>query len=129
MVPPKRLQDEEKRLERMTGYRMRIAESAGMPLSRLLPSTNPWGSLEREDCVPCSQGDEKRINCKERNILYENQCTFCNKDEDLKQKLKSYQTTGRGVYVGESARSLYESSKEHDKEKNDRMIESQQIKH
>ena len=31
--------------------------------------------------------------------------------------------------MGESARSLFESSKEHDKEKNDRMIESQQIKH
>ena len=37
----KRLQAEEPRMGRMTGYRVRIAECAGMPLSRLLPSTNP----------------------------------------------------------------------------------------
>ena len=47
----KRLQKEEGKLGLMTGYRVRIAESAGMPLSRLLPSTNPWGNrdCERED--------------------------------------------------------------------------------
>ena len=40
----KMLQKEEKRLGGITSYRVRIAESAGMALSRLLPSTNPWGS-------------------------------------------------------------------------------------
>ena len=34
----KRLQAEELRMGRMTSYRVQIAESAGMPLSRLLPS-------------------------------------------------------------------------------------------
>ena len=87
------------------------------------------GDCEREDCVPCNQGDEKRINCKVRNILYENKCTVCNKDEDQKQSTKSYQMNGKWVYVGESARSLYERSKEHEKDKNDKMIESHQIKH
>ena len=37
----RRLQEEERRLGGMTSYRIRIAESAGMALSRLLPSTNP----------------------------------------------------------------------------------------
>ena len=128
----RRIQDEEKKLGRMTGYRIRVAESAGMPLSRLLPSTNPWGSedCEREDCVPCSQGDEKRINCKIRNILYENKCTVCNEqDDNQKKNSEPYKMDGKGVYVGESGRSLYERSKEHEKEKNDKMIESHQIKH
>ena len=51
----KRLQAEELRMGRMTGYRVRIAESAGMPLSRLLPSTNPWGGgdCDRVDCLLC----------------------------------------------------------------------------
>ena len=31
-----------KRMGRMTGYRVRIAVSAGMPLSKLLNSSNPW---------------------------------------------------------------------------------------
>ena len=39
------LQKEEKRLGGITSYRVRIAESAGMALSRLLPSTNPWGQV------------------------------------------------------------------------------------
>ena len=46
------LQAEEKRLGGMTSYRVRVAESAGMALSRLLPSTNPWGPGDcgRQDC-------------------------------------------------------------------------------
>ena len=129
----KRLQDEERKLGRMTGYQVRIAESAGIALSRLLPSTNPWGctDCEREDCVPCSQGEEKRINCKVRNILYENKCTVCNEEEtgEHKQKTTAFQLAGKGIYVGESARSLYERSKEHDRDKEGRMMESHQIKH
>ena len=50
----KRLQKEEQRLAGMTGYR--IIESVGTPLSRLLPSTNPWGAGDcgHQDCVLCS---------------------------------------------------------------------------
>ena len=36
------LQKVEKRLGGVIAYRVRIEESAGMALSRLLPSTNPW---------------------------------------------------------------------------------------
>ena len=56
----KRLQEEEKRLGGVTSYRVRIVESAGMALSRLLPSTNPWGPGDcgREDCKICGQDDE-----------------------------------------------------------------------
>ena len=39
----KRLQEAEKRLGGITSYRIRITEQAGMALSRLLPSLNPWG--------------------------------------------------------------------------------------
>ena len=60
-----------KRMGRMTGYRVRIAVSAGMPLSRLLPSKNPWGAGDcgRQDCVLCGQDDEKQQICKMWNIL------------------------------------------------------------
>ena len=67
----KMLQKEEKRLGRITSYRVRIAESAGMTLSRLLPSTNPWGPGDcgRQDCVVCNQQDDKQQDCHRRNIL------------------------------------------------------------
>ena len=109
----KRFQQAEETTGDMTGYRIRITESAGTPMSMLLPSTNPWGPQDclREDCVTCRQGDERRIDCRKRNILYESECTICKKtkDEGDRERIKS----GRGVYVGESSRSIYERSKEH----------------
>ena len=67
----KMLQKEEKRLGGMTSYRVRIAESAGMALSRLLPSTNPWGPGDcgRQDCMLCNQQDENQQDCRRRNVL------------------------------------------------------------
>ena len=39
----KMFQEAEEAAGATTGYRVRITESAGTPLSLLLPSTNPWG--------------------------------------------------------------------------------------
>ena len=75
--------------------------------------------------------DEKRVNCKQRNILYESYCTECNPD-DIKQGKKdeiTFLREGKGVYVGESARSLYERSKEHIADRESKKEDSHQIKH
>ena len=55
----------------VTGCMVRITESAGTPLGLLLPSTNPWGPHDctRKDFVTCSQGDERRIDCRKHSIL------------------------------------------------------------
>ena len=57
----KKFKEEEKRLGRMTGYNVRVAETTGMALSRLLPSNNPWGAGDcgRQDCPMCEQNYEK----------------------------------------------------------------------
>ena len=75
----RRFQKAEEEAGIMTGYRIRISESAGTPLSMLLPSTNPWGPsyCGRPDCVPCGQEGDTVINCRKRNILYESECTVC----------------------------------------------------
>ena len=116
-----------------TNYRVKMTESAGTPLGLLLTTNNPWGNkdCERADCHPCSQMDEKRVNCKQRNILYESYCTECNPD-DIKQGKKdeiTFLREGKGVYVGESARSLYERSKEHIADRESKKKDSHQIKH
>ena len=125
----RRLQDAENELGSATGYRVKIAESAGTPMGMLLPSTNPWGppNCERADCVPCSQADIKRLDCRKRNILYENRCELCNKDgkKEQEKKLKD----GQGIYVGESSRSLYERAREHEADKLNKAEDSHQIKH
>ena len=71
----------------------------------------------------CAQGDEEIQDCKRRNILYENRCTLCQVGEGESKD------NGRGVYIGESTRSLYERSKEHEADKEGRKEDSRQVKH
>ena len=72
--------------------------------------------------------EESRINCKKRNILYENLCQECNKDTE-KVKDEKFLKNGKGIYVGESSRSLYERAKEHQAEKENLSEDSHQVKH
>ena len=112
----RRLQKVEERMAAITGYRVRIAETSGSQLRRLLPNTNPWSGADcgRDQCYTCSQGSETLEDCKRRNILYESYCTLCNPDlEDKKVMRKKKMTEVSGVYVGESGRSIHERAGEH----------------
>ena len=59
--------------------------------------------------------------------MYENRCELCYKDKKDGKKLSLME--GKGVYVGESSRSLYERAREHQADKNNRSDDSHQIKH
>ena len=74
----RRLQQVEDRLADVSGYRIRISETSGTQLCRLLPSTNPWGNMDcsRKDCYLFNQ-DECKANCKKRNVIYESTCILC----------------------------------------------------
>ena len=69
----KRLQKVEDRLSLITGYRVRVTDTAASQLCRVLPNTNPWKGMDcmRADCYPCTQCGEKLQDFKKRNILYE----------------------------------------------------------
>ena len=127
----KRLQETEKRLGGVTSYRVRITEQAGMALSRLLPSTNPWGpgDCQRLDCVICRQQDEVPQDCRRRNILYENECQVCKVEMKDQEKTSLSQRDGKGISIGESSRSLYERGKEHQRDRDAREEDSHQVKH
>ena len=105
----KRLQEVEDRLAKASGYRLRMVELSGTPLSRLLPNTNPWAGQQcgRGSCYTCGQGEEHIQDCKRRNILYESSCTLCNPDKDKKKEKMKDMAKKEGVYVGESARSIF----------------------
>ena len=94
----------------ITGYRVRVTETAGSQLCRVLPNTNTWKGMDcgREDCYPCSQGGEKLQDCKKRNILYESSCEVCNPEEEERDRKSHKLSGGEGVYVGKSGWSLYE---------------------
>ena len=125
--------EEERRLGNMTGYNIRVAEMAGMAgmaLSRLLPRANPWGTRDcgRYDCPVCDQGDEKMQNCKQRNILYESSCKLCQVDGKTAGKLDD-EVGNKGVYLGETSRSMYERGKEHRRDGKNKAEDSHQWKH
>ena len=131
----KQLQKAEDEIAEMVGYRVRVVESSGTQLCRLLPNTNPWAGQHcgRDGCYTCNQGDENLQNCRKRNILYESSCTICNPLEDKgagKKGDKMKELTGKqGIYVGESARSIYERAAEHRQDANDRSEDSHMVKH
>ena len=79
----KRMQRVEEEVSDKVDYRVRMTEAAGIPMGLLLTSNNPWGARDcrRDDCTTCAQGDEKFVDCKRRNILYESYCTLCNPGE------------------------------------------------
>ena len=126
----KRLQEAEDRLAGMTGYRVRMTETSGSKLCHLLPNTNPWSGrhCERSQCYTCNQGGERLEDCKRRNLLYESSCSKC-QGEDDKQKRKGRGLTGKAVYVGETARSIFERSKEHWQDAQAGSSDSHMVKH
>ena len=128
----RRFQKTEEEAGIVTGYRIRITESVGTPLGMLLPSTNPWGLQDctRSDCVTCNQGDEKRIDCRRRNILYESECVLCREIKKAGEgKDGQDMKDGKGVYGGESSRSIYERAREHVADREKHQEDSHQIKH
>ena len=129
----KRMQGVEEEVGSKVNYRVRMTEAAGTPLSLLLTNNNPWGvkDCQREDCQTCAQGDENQIDCKKRNVLYESYCTVCNPVEVKRGKTDeiTFLKEGKGVYVGESLRSLYERTGEHTADRVAKKEESHQIKH
>ena len=100
----------------LVGFTMRVTERGGTPLGSLLSNKNLGGGCRcgRLDCKPCMQVGERVENCKTRNILYESECVSCNPEEGAGGS-KTLEDTRSipSIYVGESARSLYERSCEH----------------
>ena len=111
----------------------KMTEAAGTPMSLILTTNNPWGSQDcgRKDCTTCAQDDECRIDCKRRSVLYESFCTLCNPGEVRKGKKDemTFLREGKGIYVGESSRSLFERTREHVADRDSRKEESHQVKH
>ena len=90
-------------LSRLSGYSVYLVESSGTPISRLFSLDLSSGRCHRADCIVCELHSRSfSSKCKRNSIVYESQCQLC---------LKS--NSNKGLYVGESGRTLYERSLEH----------------
>ena len=130
----KELREVATRLEGLLGFRVKVVERTGSSLRNSLPNTNPWaGQMKcgRTDCMPCEQESEDNIDCTKRNLVYENICADCNPSAGNKGELKVQDTMTDmpSVYVGETARSLYERGREHWESWRTRSTDSHILKH
>ena len=120
-------------MKKIVKYNTKIVERAGSKLRHILSNSNPWKGkhCEREDCHPCSQQNEKKDDCRKRSIIYENSCIVCNPAEKKTKNKKDLEDDRRtpSIYVGESAGSLDERTREHLKDATDVQVESHMRKH
>ena len=102
--------------EHILGFRVKVVERAGTPLSRQFPLTNLFGGVQcgRQDCTTCTQGGGGDLpQCTKRNLLYENICTNCHPEAKEGKEVLAGTTKQPAIYVGETCRSLAERGKEH----------------
>ena len=125
----KQLREAEEKLGSLTGYRLKMVEKAGDKLENLLTKSNPWQGQDcgRQKCLLChtkqKTGKNLGQDCHTRNLVYETWCISClkrdegevelkwagdaKKIKEMKEKIKKH------LYVGETARSIYERTFEH----------------
>ena len=100
------------RISPKMGFTLRIVENAGSSLGSIFSNKNPWLGQRcgRSSCNPCSQGEEVVEDCKKQNILYESLCKECNPGKQEPGAPLEDKRVSPSIYVGESARSLFERS-------------------
>ena len=111
----KRIREVLSRLEGYMGFKVKVAERSGTSIKNMFPLNSLWEGAQcgRSTCIPCTQKGEEVQNCKKRGIIYESICIKCNPDGRKKGPLKDPVTSPPSVYIGETARSLHERSREH----------------
>ena len=125
-----RLRESEEKMEKLTGYRMKIVERGGTKLVDILHKANPWAGedCKRKGCLLCrtkqQEGKTNGQDCKKRNCVYETMCLTCRdrQDKGIEERLGNMGTkvveeakkkASRYIYVGETNRSVYERGIEH----------------
>ena len=102
-------------LEGIIGCKVKVVERSGTSIARLFPLTRLWDGVPcaRDDCVTCGQEGETIYPCNMRSLTYQNICLVCHPEGGSKKAKLNMESVVPGVYIGESARSLYERGREH----------------
>ena len=110
---------------------MKVTERGGTKLGSLLSNKNLWSGMEcgRQECRTCTQEGGKREDCVKRNILYESECERCADVDEMTGESLKRQGQDASLFVGESARSLFERSSEHWKAAEQMKEESHMVQH
>ena len=92
----KRIRGKLKVLEEISSLRVKVVERTGEKVVELLHKSNPWEDedCKREKCKFCDK-EETRGKCKQRGVVYENECLLCK--EGGKEEKESERESWRGI--------------------------------
>jgi hypothetical protein len=122
------LKEEEDDLANITKFKVRYQEAGGTKPGLMFSTDLGAGEdFGRQYCQPCLSRNEDRPNCKSQSILYESKCTICNPTK--KKTSRNREQPKKGMFGGETSRSLYERSREHMKDAGDFDSGSHSVKH
>ena len=122
------LRENEEKLVKLTGCKVKIVERTGIKIQELLTKSNPWKGhdCERQNCLLCftKLRTEKRTtqDCHQRNVVYQTTCLDCQEREHDKieimdisehEKRELRKNIKLSLYIGETSRSTYERGWEH----------------
>ena len=114
----------ETQFEKMTDYRLKMVEKAGVKVGTLLTDSDPWNgqNCTRDTCWLCDTktltGKNLRQDCSKRNLVYETFCMSCEerdskKSEEETKDGEKESSTRLYKYIGETCRSVWERASEH----------------
>ena len=140
----RRLRETEIEMEKQSGFRIKIVERTGLKIVDLLHKADPWqgADCQRESCLLCRTKMKTEKNtqqeCTRRNIVYENWCMTCENEEKEKidnmeledtEKKERMKNIKLYKYIGETARSSFERSLEHQRDFIEMKLDSHKLKH
>ena len=99
----------EPRLAKLTGYHVKLTEKGGRALSKFFSKDFSSGKCFRGDCVPCQNPEIRGPTlCNIKSVVYEGVCVLCDGEHK-----KNPSSRHKGMYVGQTSRTLYERAGEH----------------
>ena len=135
----RKLREKEDELSRLTGFKIKFQEAGGSKLANSFSTELARGKhCGRDPCPSCdSNVEERRPNCRSKNILYESICALCNPSDPPSIPHEDHPTPSsvnpvasrEGIYIGESSRSLFERSIEHHNDAKTMSKKSHMVKH
>ena len=124
----KNMKENEEKLEKLTGTKLKIVERTGSKLVDQITKSNSWQGMDcqRENCLLCfTKHETEKLTtqeCTKRNIVYETRCRTCENNElekiekleiEPKEKIELGKKIILFKYIGETSRSAFERGWEH----------------
>ena len=126
----RKLREREEVMRELTGFGIKFQEAGGTQLKNSFSLDLGKGTHCGRECPPCTSNGEKRQRCRARNIVYETLCTLCNPETNRMEKRENEKAGRRkGIYIGESSRSIHERSREHERDAEGFSKKSHLVKH